>query len=190
MLGRLPESGQAQVVEAMQRLEALLSGRKGESAAAFVLRSHRPGDMGRAVHRHGVLYAREYGWDEHFEALVAGIVRKFIERYDAKRERCWIAERGLPVGSVFLAGKSEHVAQLRLLLVEPQARGMGIGRRLVEECVRFAGQSGYRKGMLWTNSVLLSARKIYEAAGFRLKREEAYRGFGHELVGQFWEMKL
>ena len=191
MLGRLSESEQIRMVEAMGTVESLLESRRPNHATPYLLRPHHVGDMGWVVHRHGALYAQEYGWDERFEALVAGIVKKFIDRYDPKRERCWIAEReGVPVGSVFVVKRSESVAQLRMLLVEPQARGLGIGRRLVDECLRFARQAGYRKIMLWTNDVLVSARKIYEAAGFRLKHEAPHDSFGHDLVGQTWELKL
>src|SRR6266508_3882121 len=135
----------------------------------YLLRPHKPGDMGWVVHRHAALYAQEYGWDERFEALVAGIVKKFIERYDPKRERCWIAEKdGEIVGSVFLVAHSKTVAQLRLMLVEPKARGLGIGTRLGDECVGFAREQGYRKITLWTNSIPLAAPHIYKKAGFRL----------------------
>jgi DNA-binding MarR family transcriptional regulator len=189
-LGALPGVEQHRLVEAMQTIERLL-GARPEHAVPYVLRPHQPGDMGWVVHRHGVLYAQEYGWDERFEALVAEIVARFIQRYDSKRERCWIAERdGVNVGSVFLVQRSKAVAQLRLLLVEPHARGLGIGARLVNECVRFARQARYRKIMLWTNSVLHAARRIYEVAGFRLVREERHKSFGQDLVGQTWELGL
>jgi DNA-binding MarR family transcriptional regulator/N-acetylglutamate synthase-like GNAT family acetyltransferase len=192
MLDGLSPRGQARLVEAMDAIEDLLGAVRDRSAgAAYVLRPPQPGDMGWVVHRHGALYAREYGWDERFEALVAGIVARFGQRFDPERERCWIAEKdGEIAGSVFLVKKSKAVAQLRLMLVEPRARGMGIGKRLVAECVRFARAAGYRKITLWTNSVLRAARHIYEQAGFRLVRQEAYQGFGHDLVSETWELKL
>jgi DNA-binding MarR family transcriptional regulator/GNAT superfamily N-acetyltransferase len=190
MLGRLPEPGQRRLVEAMRDVERLL-GAAPEPKAPYLLRPHRPGDMGWVTHRHAALYAREYGWDERFEALVARVVARFIERFDPKRERCWIAEReGEIVGSIFLVAKSAAVAQLRLLYVEPHARGLGIGRRLVDECERFARDKGYRKIVLWTNSVLHAARHIYESAGYRLVAEEPHHSFGHDLVGQTWVLKL
>ena len=190
MLGGMSNVGQERLVGAMRTIEGLLSGRP-EPVVPYLLRPHRPGDMGWVVHRHGVLYAREYGWDEHFEALVAEIVAKFIQQYDPKREHCWIAEReGEIVGCVFLVRESEEIAKLRLLLVEPEARGLGIGSRLVEECIRFARQAGYRKITLWTNDVLNSARRIYEGMGFQLVHEEPHHSFGHDLVGQTWELML
>lgn len=190
MLDRLSPPEQGRLVDAMRAIEALL-GPGPEPRVPYVLRPHRPGDMGWVVHCHGVLYAQEYGWNEEFEALVAEIVAKFIQRLDARRERCWIAEQdGENVGCVFLVRRSKTVAQLRLLLVEPRARGLGIGSHLVEECVRFARQAGYRKVMLWTNDVLRGARRIYQRAGFRLVREEAHHSFGHDLVGQTWEIDL
>jgi DNA-binding MarR family transcriptional regulator/N-acetylglutamate synthase-like GNAT family acetyltransferase len=190
MLNKLSAMDQKALIEAMQTIERLL-GHKPEPRVPYILRSHHPGDMGWIVHRHGVLYSQEYGWDENFEALVAQITSDFIKNFDTKRERCWIAEReGEIVGSVFLVSKSKTVAQLRLLLVEPKARGLGIGKRLVDECIRFARQQGYRKIVLWTNDVLKAARHIYQAAGFRLVREEAHHSFGHDLVGQNWELTL
>jgi DNA-binding MarR family transcriptional regulator/N-acetylglutamate synthase-like GNAT family acetyltransferase len=190
MLGTLSGADQGRLVTALQTVETLM-GARPERRAPYILRPHQPGDMGWIVHRHGALYAQEYGWDERFEALVAGIVAAFIERFDAKRERCWIAEmEGEVVGAVLLARKSATVAKLRLLLVEPKARGHGIGRRLVEECIRFARQAGYRKITLWTNSILLAARHLYEQAGFKLVREEQHKSFGRNLVGETWELAL
>ncbi len=190
MLGKLSGADQKRVLEAMNTIEGRL-GARPEGTTAYVLRPHQPGDMGWVVHRHGALYAQEYGWDEQFEALVASIVAEFIQHYDPKRERAWIAEKdGEIVGSVFLVKQSATVAKLRLLLVEPRARGLGIGARLVGECVRFARQAGYRKITLWTNSVLRAARRIYESAGFRLVHRERHRSFGHDLVGETWELPL
>ena len=190
MLRNLPPDAQSRLVAAMHTIEALL-GAPPDQRARYFLRPHRAGDMGWVVQRHGVLYAQEYGWDEQFEALVAEIVAKFMRQHDPKRERCWIAEQdGENIGSVFLVKKSEGVAQLRLLLVEPQARGVGIGTRLVNECGRFARQAGYRKITLWTNSVLHAARKIYEKAGYRLVLEEPHHSFGADLIGQTWELGL
>lgn len=191
LLSRLPEADQDRLIEAIGNIEGLLGPARGQKKVAYVLRPLRAGDMGWGVHRHGVLYAQEYAWDEQFEALVADIVASFVQRHDPKRERCWIAEHdGENVGCVFCVKKSKTVAQLRLLLVEPKARGMAIGTRLVGECVRFAKSVGYRKIMLWTNDVLHAARCIYEKVGFRLVREERHHSFGHDLVGQFWELTL
>ncbi len=193
MLRALPAAKQEQLLAAMRTVEQLLGGEGAPPAAhePYLLRPHQPGDLGWIVHRHGALYAQEYGWDERFEGLVAGIVAEFIRNFDPRRERCWIAEReGEIVGSVFLVSQSGDVARLRLLLVEPSARGLGIGTRLVAECVRFARQAGYRILTLWTNDVLHSARRIYETAGFRLVKSEPHQSFGQGLVGQTWELEL
>ena len=189
-LARLGPGEQRRLVDAMQAIEALLGGAPA-AKAPYVLRPHQPGDMGWVVHRHGALYAQEYGFDERFEGLVARVVAKFVDRYDPRRERCWIAEKdGEIVGSVFLVRRSRSVAQLRLLQVEPKARGLGIGERLVAECIRFARQAGYRKITLWTNSVLRVARRVYQTAGFRRVHREKHRSFGRDLVGETWELSL
>ena len=147
--------------------------------------------MGWITYRHGILYTQEYGWDQRFEALVAQIVSDFINNYNPTRERCWIAEmNGEIVGSVFVVHSSETVAKLRLLLVEPKARGLGLGTRLVEECIRFARRCGYQELILWTNSILVEARHIYQKTGFRLIEQEAHHSFGHDLVGETWKLKL
>jgi DNA-binding MarR family transcriptional regulator len=190
MLGKLSSTEQGRLLDAMHAIRALL-GEHPEPKAPYILRPHRPGDMGWVVHRHGVLYAHEYGWDERFEALVAGITAKFIQNFDPGRERCWLAEtdRGI-AGSVFLVQQSHEIAKLRLLLVEPDARGLGIGKRLVDECIRFARQAGYRKITLWTQQNLSTARHIYENAGFRLVHQQRHRSFGYDLVGETWDLKL
>lgn len=155
------------------------------------LRRHRPGDLGWVVQRHGELYWREYGYDERFEALVAGIVARFVEELDTRRERCWIAEAGgRRLGAVLLVKQSSRVAKLRLLIVEPAARGLGLGKRLVKACVGFARATGYRKLVLWTQSELTAARAIYEKTGFKLARREPHRSFGKRLVGEYWELRL
>jgi len=190
MIERLSSEEQKRLTGAMETVESLL-GERTEPKTPYLLRTHQPGDMGWVVHRHGALYAQEYGWDERFEALVAQIVAEFIQKLDAKRERCWIAEReGAIAGSVFLVKKSERVAKLRLLLVEPSARGLGIGARMVDECIRFARQAGYRKITLWTQSNLTAARHIYSKAGFRIVKRERNESFGQTLVSETWELSL
>ena len=189
LLATLSASEQAQLVGSMQRIERLLG--KAEPDKTFILRDPVPGDMGWIVHRHGTLYAQEYGWDWTFEALVAEIVANFVRTYDTEQEKCWVAEReGDVVGSVFLVRLNDETAKLRLLYVEPSARGLGLGRRLVEECMRFARNKGYRRIVLWTNANLHAARAIYEAKGFRLAAEEPHHSFGHDLIGQTWECDL
>ncbi len=190
LLGGLSPAAQARAVGAMQTIERLL-GDRAERPPAYHLRPPQPGDLGWVVHRHGAVYAQEYGYNEQFEALVAEIVAHFVQRYNAKRERCWIAEQdGEVVGSVFLVERSKTVAQLRLLLVEPQARGSGLGTRLVDECVRFARAAGYRKIMLWTQSELRAARRLYQAAGFCVVGKEKNHSFGKDLVSETWELEL
>jgi len=190
LLAPLRTEEQERLVNAIETIESLL-GAEPERPVPYLLRPHQPGDMGWVVQAHGRIYAEEYGWDETFEALVAGIVAQFIQTFDARRERCWIAERqGENVGSVFVVRQSDEVAKLRLLIVAPGARGLGIGQRLVSECIRFARRSGYRKITLWTNDVLAAARQIYEAADFRLVASEPHHSFGHDLVGETWELEL
>jgi len=191
LLDHVPAAEQERLVTSMRAIERGL--RSGPPAAApkVALRTHRPGDMGWVVERHGALYWEEYGWDESFEALVADIVAKFITNLDPKRERCWIAEvDGERVGSVFCVKNSKTVAKLRLLLVEPRARGLGVGSRLVAECIAFARAAGYRDLVLWTNDVLVAARRIYERAGFELVESDRHTSFGKRLVGQNWRLRL
>jgi DNA-binding MarR family transcriptional regulator/GNAT superfamily N-acetyltransferase len=190
MLATLPHGDRNRLIGAMTAIERLLGSPRVPPAGA-ALREPRPGDMGWVVQSHGAFYASEYGWDSSFEALVAEIVAKFLGSFDASRERCWIAELdGAQVGSVFLVRHSDEVAKLRLLLVDPAGRGRGLGQRLVGECITFARACGYRKITLWTQSILLAARKIYRDAGFVLVASEPHRSFGQSLIGETWELKL
>jgi DNA-binding MarR family transcriptional regulator/N-acetylglutamate synthase-like GNAT family acetyltransferase len=191
MLARLSPAQHGKLLAAMNDIEDLLSPAR-HAETPFMLRTHRPGDMGWVVQRHGELYWQEYHYDERFEALVAEIVAEFIATLDPSKERCWIAEKdGTNVGSVFLVKKSARVAKLRLLLVEPSARGLGIGKRLVDECLRFAREAGYKKMMLWTQSELAAARAIYRAAGFRKIGEQKHESWGRkDLVAETWELSL
>jgi DNA-binding MarR family transcriptional regulator/GNAT superfamily N-acetyltransferase len=190
MLVQLGDGERTALVHAMATIENMLAPHAG-ARAAFLLRSHRPGDIGWIVSRHGAIYAQEFGWDITFEALVAEIAAQFIRSYDPSREHCWIAEMdGEPVGSIFLVKGSGEVAKLRLLLLEKKARGLGIGRALTEQCIRFARENGYKTITLWTQSMLVAARGIYQHAGFRRIAEEPHHSFGVNLVGETWEMKL
>jgi DNA-binding MarR family transcriptional regulator/ribosomal protein S18 acetylase RimI-like enzyme len=189
ILNGLPAADQARLVEAMRTIEALLGGKPRERK--YVLRDRQPGDLGWIVYLHGSLYAREYGWSDEFEAFVAGIAAEFINNYDPEWERCWIAELdGRVVGSVVVVKESKKVAKLRLLIVDPDARGLGIGTRLVGECVEFAQQIGYRRMTLWTNSILHAARGIYEKAGFERTGREKRHSFGHDLTFETWTLNL
>jgi DNA-binding MarR family transcriptional regulator/N-acetylglutamate synthase-like GNAT family acetyltransferase len=191
MLGRLLPAKQDDLIQAMATIEFVLSS-AAERTTSYVLRQHRPGDMGWVAQRHGALYWQEYSYDERFEALVAGIVAEFIRKLDPAKERCWIAEKdGENVGAVFLVKKSSSVAKLRLLLVEPSVRGLGIGKRMVEECVRFARYAGYKKIMLWTQSELVAARRLYQNAGFALVAQEKHQSWSRDdLVAETWELNL
>lgn len=190
LLQRLPAPARRELITSMHKIEELLGAPSPDEP--FTIRSHRPGDMGWITHRHGVLYSQEYGYDERFEALVAKITGEFIENLDPAHERCWIAERhGEIVGSIFLVKKSATIAKLRLLYVEPTTRGLGIGARLIAECIAFARSAGYRKIVLWTQSELLAARHLYEKAGFQLVGEERHSSWGREgLVAETWEVRF
>ena len=190
MLATLPRGDSQRLIEAMAVIERLL-GATRDAPRTAILREPRPGDMGWVVQSHGSLYASEYGFDASFEGLVAEIAAKFLNSFDASRERCWIAELdGAQVGSVFLVRHSDDVAKLRLLLVDPAGRGQGLGKRLVGECIAFAQACGYRKITLWTQSILLAARRIYQDAGFELVATEPHRSFGQSLIGETWEREL
>ncbi len=190
LLAPLDETQRSQLVAAMGRIRGLLDG--PPRLPVLVIRAPGPGDLGWVVERHGARYAADYGWDASFEALVVRVVADFADRSDSNREAAWIAELdGERVGCVFCtASDTAGTAQLRLLLVEPSARGFGVGTRLVDECLRFAKRSGYSRIMLWTNDVLVAARRIYERAGFQRDRREKHRSFGHDLVGEYWSMDL
>jgi DNA-binding MarR family transcriptional regulator/GNAT superfamily N-acetyltransferase len=190
MLEGLSPAARKELVNSAQTMRRLL-GDQGEPKVPYLLRQHQPGDLGWIVHRQAILYAQEYGWDDGYEALAAEIAAHFIKNYDSKRERCWIAEKdGARVGGVFVAKASEEVAKLRLLHVEAEARGLGIGKRLVEECVRFARQAGYQKITLWTQNNLHAARHIYEQVGFRVVHQEQHHSFGKDLTAETWELVL
>jgi len=190
MLEDLSPTERKQLVDSVQTVRRLL-GDIAEAKTSYLLRPHQPGDMGWIVHRQAILYADEYGWDGTYEALAAGIVAQFVRNYDPKRERAWVAERdGERVGAVFVAKGSDQVAKLRLLHVERQARGLGIGKRLVEECIRFARQAGYQKMTLWTQSILHAARHIYKKAGLQVVHEEKHHSFGKDLTAETWELNL
>lgn len=191
ILNDLAPAEQRRLLAAMVSIENMLAKKKEEETYSYVLRQPEPGDMGWVVQSNGTLYAQEYGWDEKYEALVAQIVADFVKNFDSKKERCWIAEKdGENVGAVFLVKESDDVARLRLLIVDPKARGLGIGKRLVDECTRFARRAGYKQITLWTNSVLLAARSIYQKAGYELASSESHHSFGHDLVGETWVLTL
>lgn len=191
-LKALPPASRAQFVSALHTMEATVAGQSAQSTR-YTLRTHRPGDMGMVVALEGAGYVEQFGWDNTFEALVARIVADFVDRFDPGRERCWIAEiDGRHVGHVFLVRHPDEpeTAKLRLLYVDPSARGLGLGQALVEQCIQFARAAGYRRITLWTQSILASAHRIYQAAGFRLVRQEPHRSFGHDLIGQTWDLEL
>ncbi|MEW6768911.1 MAG: helix-turn-helix domain-containing GNAT family N-acetyltransferase [Pseudomonadota bacterium] len=189
MLDRLQAGEQRRLVGAITTVQQLLNNENPRRE--ITLRNHRPGDMGWVVQQHGALYAREFGWDISFEGLVAEIVAQFLKDFDPQCERCWIADMdGKQAGSVFLVKHTNEVAKLRLLIVDPAARGTGLGKRLVDECTSFARARGYRRITLWTQSMLLAARGIYESAGFMCIESKPHRSFGRDLVGETWELTL
>ena len=191
ILNDLSPHDQKRLLAAMASIENLLGEQTSEEKFSYILRTPEPGDFGWVVQSNGTLYAQEYGWDENYEALVAGIVAEYVKNFDSKKERCWIAEKdGENVGAVFLVKETDDIARLRLLIVDPKARGLGIGKRLVDECTKFARRVGYKQITLWTNSVLLAARSIYEKAGYRLVKSESHHSFGHDLVGETWILDL
>ncbi len=190
ILSKLSSGDRVNLVDAMATIEGILD-KSFKYSEPFYLRQHEAGDMGWVIHQHGLLYHREYGWNERFEILVARICLDFVNTYDAQREHCWIAEmQGEQVGSIFCIRENEDVAKLRLLLVSPKMRGSGLGTLLVNECIRFARRAGYKKLTLWTSDILVEARKIYDKADFLLVEEERHRSFGHDLVGQNLELVL
>lgn len=187
LLQRLPESEQDQLVQAMKQVRQLL----GERTTSYLLRDPQAGDMGLVVQQQAALYTREYGWNSEFEALVAEIVAKFLREFDRTCERCWIAEKdGKVVGSIFVVRHDDKTAKLRMLYVDASARGLGIGKRLIEECMAFARHAGYEKMMLWTTSILTDARRLYQKAGFELIEEEPMHSFGKDLVSETWRRDL
>jgi DNA-binding MarR family transcriptional regulator/N-acetylglutamate synthase-like GNAT family acetyltransferase len=191
LLAPLSETDQDRLVGAMRLVAELLGEENSDPVPAFILRPHRPGDMGWVASRHGALYADEYGLNHMMEVYVAEVVAKFLRDFDPAREHCWIAEQdGAPIGSVMLVKESETVGRLRMLIVEPKARGLGVGRRLVEECIRFARQAEYSELTLWTHSILIAARRIYDSVGFRIVDTEVHDEFGPELVGETWSLRL
>ena len=191
ILNDLTPLDQTRLLGAMRTIEELLGTSLKDQKISYILRPPHAGDLGWVVQSNGSLYAQEYGWDDTYEALVAQIVADFVKNYDPKKERCWIAEKdGEIIGCVFLVKDSDQVARLRLLIVDTKARGLGVGRRLVDECTRFARQAGYKKVRLWTNSVLLAARGIYDKAGYKLVNTEKHHSFGHDLIGETWELDL
>ena len=194
MLGKLAPARQTQLIAAMNLIEQLLGGEdelKPSERRDYIVREPRPGDFGWIVKRNAEIYADEYGWTAPFEGVCSQIVADFVNKFDPKRERCWIAEmKGENVGSIMLAKDDDDTARIRLLLLDPKARGLGIGTRLVDECIRFARRAGYKKITLWTHSVLTAARHIYQKAGFRLMRTERHRSWGRPVVSEHWDLEL